>query len=430
MVFSMWSSSFPFSWSWPVDPMHPWALASCESYGDCVWLEPSLSDWDVKTLWDMRGKQLDRWPTKKITMLLDKLGRFDLVDESRSGKLGQKGRGMWRLTQRMRYGGQYDLDLWNQEYDMFYSFWCEEFVYETPKLVSYASTVGKHELVQKMLALGSLNQKSWLARQFHGYVKYLLKDQFGCLVLQQLLYEATFVVSSFGFDTSKFVENVVGALRRDLLASQAIVESSTDQHGNYVVQKWIVLLQCLPSQEDSLWQVFQQVGGNASTIGITQTGCRVIQRLLEIPSENELMEKLLEDDTFTQLVTSQFGNYVVQHMLSDHRRLEVFQAIYNNFASQAAGNFKGEEYDGFYACHRYGRFVVKKCLLMPKDSCQGWSDLLESLLRMVLEADGTPKPEFQCLQSSDGQYILQEMKNRLHDSGNEVLARNCFAPTP
>lgn len=438
---SMWPPGITPLMSWHAWPP-PWQPPAEEAWPIVL---TSQRDWEPQ-MWGTRRKQRDHWSDQHIHSLLVKIADFQLVDDHRadataragtsqrctSQKLTVKGRGVWRHV-RHHCKGQCAEDLWRQEQDMVSSFWTCDQQYESPKLVRYANTAGKHELVQKMLAIGNFEMKNCLALQFIDRVRYLIKDEFGCLVLQQLLFEATGAVEycqsmPFALD---FVKNVVTALNKDLLAEKGIVDSSTDQHGNHVVQKWVQLLQKAPEEKGCLLQVLQDVGANATTIGVSQAGCRVIQRLLEVPNCNELAQQLLIEDTFAQLVTSEFGNYVIQHILSNNYfyakdKLAVLEFICDNFALQAAGQFDDNDQDSlgqhcFYACDKYARHVVQKCLAMPEDTCEGWSKLRASLLEMVLEGDGNPKPQFLCLRGPDlhQQQVLEALKN-YHPNGQQT----------
>ena len=364
----------------------------CGSYADELWHLP----WSPVRQVSRKRQQQDSWHSQKVAGLLQSLGEFQSFDPSTSGKLGQKGRGLWRLVQRSSMAD----NLCQEETEMFYSFCGNHVAYEVPKLVRYAGLAGDHELVQKMLALGSLEHKHWLASVLNGHIQYLIKHEFGCLVLQQLLSEAIAVARDYGADNG-FVMATVQALKNDLLAPQTFVESSTGEHGNHVVQKWIELLQYLPSEEDRLQQVIQHVGAKAVTIGTTQMGCRVIQRLLEVSNSDELNSQLLNYETLEQLFISQFGNYIVQTMLdsSTHRKLTVFRRILDNFLDHANGHFDDKdtyclENDCFWARHQYARYVVQKCVGMPTDSCPGWSEMQASLIQTVMDTNGKPKPPF------------------------------------
>lgn len=50
--------------------------------------------------------------------------------------------------------------------------------------------------------------------------------------------------------------------------------------------------------------------------GSSPAGCRVVQRLVEYCSLRDLRERILDEiiDNVTDLATSEYGNYVVQHV--------------------------------------------------------------------------------------------------------------------
>ena len=160
-----------------------------------------------------------------------------------------------------------------------------------------------------------------------------------------------------------------------------------------------------------------------------QTGCRVINRLIEIhwPTGcNELTDSLLADDTFRQLITGEYGNYVVQKIMEwiPDYRLCVLELIVVNFEQQAAGHYQYIAADDrycFYAANFYGRHTVQSCLSRPSNFCEGWTDQIAVLVDLVLEQNGTPKREFQCLNSRDTRDMMQQIQE---------LAQNGYVAAP
>ena len=307
-----------------------------------------------------------------------------------------------------------------------------------------------------MFALGSAEEKKHLASKFDGYVKDLLRNEFGCLVLQQLLLEAIKMVQSQpalttgpsivsecvnsaildSSDTAMAdtVKVIVAVMKKDLHHPQAIENSSVDEHGNFVVQKWIQLLQQLPEMEELLRHTAEVAGLHIATIGTTQTGCRVIQRLLETP-DCYLIGILVSPNVFTQLVVDDWGNYIIGHLLDSQcpshaeYKLVVLQNIADNFnqhtadyndTSQGHGR---HSHDCFYLANTFSRHVVKKCLLMPAQTCDGWTKQRNKLVNMVLERNGSPKPPFHCLATPDA-----HMKDMLHalSYGKSLLPRDSW----
>ena len=365
-----------------------------------------------------RKNPRDLWTPPRIRALLGKLGEFQLVDESRSGSLKYKGRGVWTIESATK-----DLELREQLQEMICSFWSFDVPFELPKLAAYANNGGRHELVQKMLAVANAQQKTDLANKLDDQIKNLAKDQFGCLVLQQLLFDAIKAV-----DTSvdrqahhDFAKGVLQMMTKDLLEPDVLVEASNDEHANHVVQKLVQLMLKVPFlAQENLRAVFQAVSANAATLAVNRQGCRIVNRLLESCHEDchELAEKLLDDDTFRRLATSGFGNYVVQHIMTcvPKFRLAVLTNVVTNFKQQAAGHYDYLSADApdhvcFYAMHTSGRHVVKFCLDEPPDFCPESAKVLADLKQLVLKKNGTPNDKFQCLRGRATLQLLERLKS-------------------
>ena len=436
-VSNMWQQSLAYSWGgffgWsPESQGFDWGAAAS---GDGQWQLPGDDGWATQR--EEGHPWRDPWTPLHVGNLLKKLASFKMVDESRSGKLGQKNLGVWDLLHRVSHDGSEDLEA--QELDMFTSFVGADVPYKTRKLVDWGNTVGKHELVQKLLAMGSASQKMQLAIKFDGQVKYLINNRFGSLVLQQLLREASKMVESLDSvtlgdtiisqcihrgileppdrDMTDMLGAVVTAMKSDLCEPQAIEDSSLCPHGNHVMRKWVQLLQSLPGEQDCLRQITQTVGENAVVIGTTQTGCRVIQQLLDTPDRYPINFLLFQDVTFAKLVTSEFGNFVMVHILdSKYERhiddkLVVLQKVVDNFVQQSLGNFDNlrmpqrPQHECFYLTHQFARHVVKKCLVAPVNMCRGWSELRNQVVRLVLDNHGSLKYQFHCLDGCDSHMV-------------------------
>jgi len=374
-------------------------------------------------------RQWESWREADIQNLLSELADWTLLDESHNKKLSQKGRGVWQLRDH-HSGETWEMqELERRKLSMFSSFTGQDMLYEVPKTVKWAQTRGKHECLQKMLAIGSPEEKKHMASKLDGHIKELLTNQWGCLVLQQLLLEAdkmvkrqpaltsgpsvvSHCVNSAILDSSDqamadSVKVIVDVMKKALHLPQAIVDSSLDEHGNFVVQKWVHLLQQLPEMEELLSHTAEVAGDHIATMGANQTGCRVIQRLLETPS-CYLVGILVCPDVFAQLVVDDFGNYIMGHLLDSQcpshaeYKLAVLRNITDNFHQHAVDHNDTSQghgthsHDSFYLANTYACHVVKKCLLLPADTCNGWTEQRNKLLNIVLGGDGSPKPPFRC----------------------------------
>jgi hypothetical protein len=389
----------PFSW--PIPPDYDWAWVSSP---------PSAQNWHQSPA-SQRRKHESRGSDERISKILAALADFELIDDTKSGKLGQKNRGMWRVHKW--HDDAQVADHIALESELFSFFLDRDTKYELPKVVFFANAPGKHELVQKVVALASVDRKAALASKFSGHIKFLMREPFGCLVLQQLVREAIEMKQMHQGDhvdlesqnEHDFVSIVLNLLKEAILLGRQVVACSISPHGNHVVQKWIELLR-LQSDPNILHDLLAEVGRNAVTIGNDQTGCRVLQRLLEIPSSSQLVDTLLEKDTFAKLVKGHYGNWVIQHILGEGRcyteKLKVLHLISENFHTSPHQNL--------YAVDDYARHVVQRCFSEQLADCPAWKDLQARTLHIVLFADGTPRSGFKCL---DGTYVLSAMQGCL-----------------
>ena len=440
-VSPMWPSGWVSSWegwhAWPPESLgvDGWgAAAASEVPGsgqgegqppdDCGWaLPPGMLSEECGTHGFVTGrKPRDTWSERSVASMLVKMADFKLVDHSHSGKLGSKGLGLFTVKKRHS-----DVPC-EQELAMFNSFCSSALLYESPKVVRWASIAGKHESVQKLLVLGNALQKKQLASKFDGQVGLLIKHPYGSLVLQQLLYEVTQVVESASArtvghlegDMEGMVEAVMGAMQTELLDPGAFMASCVCMHGNHVIAILVDVLHKIPGQARFLELLVREVlaADNAVTMGKTRFGCRVLQRLVDTP-DRHLVEFLLSSDIFAQLATHEFGNYVVQAILdSTHdnhtdAKLAALQSIVDNFGMQGVGDFvnpprRGSVHSCFYLMDPYAHHVVRKCLEMPSHTCGGWACLRHQLVELVLDADtGMPKYQFVCERMSDMLAVLK-----------------------
>ena len=392
-------------------------------------------------------KHKDPLSLTDIERVLKRVATFKLVDHSRSGKLGLKGRGVWDVETHAS-----DDSPGMQELQQVYeTFWAPGLPYETPMLLHYATNAGKHEILQKLFALGNPMQKKQLITKLGDgplSVSYLMTDMFGALFLQQVLHESfkmttaclapTRAFASMGFDTQRasldpwareLMDTVVAvvAVMKDTLLDPSVIErSSICPNGNHVMQKWVHLLCILPWEGDTLRQTVVALGNSLVEIGTTQAGCRVIQKLLGT-ADRHLLHLVYSPGTFGKLATSEYGNYVSQHILDPESgvegddKLPLLQRVVENFTSYSLGllprnedlKIWKEEHKGFYLAHEYGRHVVLTCLTAPHNTCKGWNQLREQVVNMVLNKGGTTNVQFQhCVPHAEMIKFLQALHTK------------------
>ena len=371
--------------AWECQESIDWAACQwgAGSWYQCNWSQGSLS---YKPSNQCRTRQHDKWSQLHVQELLNQLAQFERVDESWSGKLGQSGRGMWRLVHRNCN------DITAIEADMFSSFLTADIPYKKRKVHLWAIFAGKHELLQKMLALGNTEQKKRLVSQFDGLVKYLLKNEFGCLLLQQLMFEAL-------HEMGQLAKIVVDVMKNDMHDPETIQDSSMDPHGNHVMQKLIGLLQKLPEENQFLQRITQDVSNDVVAMGTNQHGCRVIIKLLDKPMQDltdecqhHFLQKVVEKTT--TLVTSEYGNHVMNAIVNSKRpdyheaQVAIFQHVVDNCSAQCSSSSGGGGF--FYPAHRFARHVMVNCLIKDTPS-RVWIRLRNQLQQILMDREGNPK---------------------------------------
>lgn len=377
-----------------------------------------------------RQPALDTWTQTKVGELLPTLAHFQLKDESRSGKLGAKGLGIWDATRWVPQDGP---GRW-EEVDMVRSFWARDPGFRTPKLFKWATTPETHQLLQHVIAISDVVQQTQLASTLCGLVRSLLENRFGCLILQQFLHEAIKMAISLEaatgvdvpdpwLDSSRsdavdMIRGVVVAMKQDLCEPRVIKHSSSHRHGSHVIKKWIDLLLHIPGEQDSLRLIAEIVAGDAPSMGSDLVGCRMLTKILDTAYHHILAQRLLENQVFAKLVTDEFGNYVIGALLddgpwhTDEEKLAVLQHIVHNFSAQAVGASIE-----FYATHKYARHVTHKCLVLTHPQCSGaWTQVFDQLVRLVFDTSGGVQLQFDCLRhttSTPTQQILGALSKGL-----------------
>lgn len=103
-------------------------------------------------------------------------------------------------------------------------------------------------------------------------------------------------------------------------------------HSNHVVQK---ILSKLPRERIDF--IYDAVRGKVYTLSTQQYGCRVIQRMIELGSQEDKAFILEEfHQVAPKLVTDDWGNYVVQAVIKqggDEARSEVIRLCIEHFRS-------------------------------------------------------------------------------------------------
>lgn len=422
---SWWMSVYQTVPVW--NEQHPSAgwIACPQTVHERSWEQPaSIRDPDVSSACN--------WALSDCMKLCNRLGKFECMDPlSKSGRLAEKGRGLWEVRDRFQSEDSEDAQL-------LFEWLLDDSRSEVPKVIKYGKQQGWHELVQKLIAFGNEAQQIDIANKFvAGVLRGVSGDTYGCLTLQQLLHDARKRV--LGNKKSCF-PNQPGGLARTVLSifktyyvdqsPPGIIDSSRPSdpsdkidksmtmNANFVVQRWLELLRSVPEETAVFQDVLRILGDNVIEIACSKTGCRVYQRVLETPvidqANTEMMgqfvKKLLEPAMFTALVQSSHGNYVVQHILKTRcRSQEEKQGVLNQLGF-------GEKFLR-YASHEFARHVVSRCFddslvdkIGDKSDHHTWLAMQRQILDSVLENSGDLKTEFRACEMAIDASVMKAMQ--------------------
>lgn len=163
-------------------------------------------------------------------------------------------------------------------------------------------------VIQKIIPLLDEGQTFNLILQFFGHICDLSLHVYGCRVVQKLI------------DNLKDIKSVVTELEPHI---PELIESP---NGNHVIQK------CIDKDIDKgfLLREFER-----NCVGLAQQryGCRVLQRLFEVCTEEETWSIYMHIiKNIDVLISDKYGNYVIQHLIetSNKHKDQVFDFIIKN----------------------------------------------------------------------------------------------------
>jgi len=168
----------------------------------------------------------------------------------------------------------------------------------------------------------------------NNMVKELAVDQHGSRFLQQEIADAS---------SLSLMPKLVDTCLLDFF------NLSTDQFGNYVIQKLITTI-----SESLLTRLVEEVKSEGIIVFLTNNliGCRVIQKILEVGTM-EIRVSVVEEFTGHEYncITNQNGNHVIQKCFAVCSESIVRDLV------RACGMYTLE-----LSCHRYGCRVIQKCI--------------------------------------------------------------------
>ncbi|WPH04252.1 Hypothetical protein R9X50_00714100 [Acrodontium crateriforme] len=207
-----------------------------------------------------------------------------------------------------------------------------------PNAIPLMTDVFGNYVVQKFFEHGDQTHKKILANKMRGQVLNLTLQMYGCRVVQKAIDHV--LVDQQALLVGELQDHVMKCIK--------------DQNGNHVIQKAIE--RCPPQ---SIGFIMDALRGQATHLSIHPYGCRVIQRCLErtdMPVDRAAIMTELIEGGLQAMVADQYGNYVVQHIVSGEDgegKQRVLQIV--------AHGLEG------YSKHKFASNVVEKCLSSASD---------------------------------------------------------------
>ncbi|KAI7838204.1 hypothetical protein COHA_007998 [Chlorella ohadii] len=241
------------------------------------------------------------------------------------------------------------------------------------KLLPLMVDVFGNYVVQRFLERGGPEVQGAVAEAIRGKALPLSLQVYGCRVVQKAL------------------EVLPQDERVSICAelTESTLRCVRDQNGNHVVQKCIECVQ--PS--DPARAMIETIVNKGQTLSTHTFGCRLVQRVLEFCSIEELKERVISDvlGTTLQLSHDQYGNYVVQHLVAKGPE-PARDAIVAKVAPQVMT----------LAQHKYASNVVEACL---KHGRPAHRDAIVD--NMVREAGMRPASLVTLMRDQFGNYVVQ-----------------------
>jgi pumilio RNA-binding family len=177
----------------------------------------------------------------------------------------------------------------------------EEIIKESQSLI--VERYGNY-VIQKFLVHGSREQIDALVENLRGEVYTLSVHAYGCRVIQKAL-------------------EVISREKRLEMANELrgqVLDCVRDHYGNHVIQKCIEMAKWKGEDSDYedmkfILAVFEE---DTQALAKHSHGCRVLQRMIEFCTEQQLCAILKKIETNSiELMKDKFGNYVIQQMLEN-----------------------------------------------------------------------------------------------------------------
>ncbi|ORZ37555.1 armadillo-type protein, partial [Catenaria anguillulae PL171] len=207
-----------------------------------------------------------------------------------------------------------------------------------PSALQLMTDVFGNYVIQKFFEHGSVKHRHVLSTvAMKGHILTLSLQMYGCRVVQKAL---------------EYVErDVQTAIVRELAGH--VLTCVKDQNGNHVIQKAIERV----GEPEDVQFILNAFHGQLFTLATHPYGCRVVQRIFEHCTEEQVAPLLAELHRHTAaLLMDQYGNYVIQHVL-EHGKPEDRTRLINQVKGQVFNLSK----------HKFASNVVEKCVAFGSD---------------------------------------------------------------
>ena len=255
-----------------------------------------------------------------------------------------------------------------------------------PHAIQLMQDVFGNYVIQKLLDYGTPAMRLGLINCIKGNTVMLTLQTYGCRIVQKALE----VMS----DEERL--EVVGEL--DGHVSRCV----QDQNGNHVIQK------CIEVMFSKVDFVVESFIGRVAEFATHAYGCRCVQRILEFCKAQKEIVPILDEilTSVHSLVTDQYGNYVVQHVL-----------INGHPHYQYAITQKLRGYYTVLSVHKFASNVVEKMFEFATPQVR--ISLLEELTSYTRE-DGM-SGLVGAVMDQYGNYVMQKIFDLCNDKQKQII---------
>jgi len=303
-------------------------------------------------------------------------------------------------------------------------------IFEEEQIVDLSEDIFGNYVVQIFFEQFTERQDQESQQWVEWLIEYLLRGN--AFRLSRHLYGCRVIQKAFDCipprESIQLIEEIkeLGRLRG---ASQRtrLEECITCHHGNHVVQKIITL--GLPIAHIQF--VVDCVAGNIPLYSQHQYGCRIVQNIINLygyEGNKRVLREVVKRDNLLKLCRSQYGNYVIQHVLKlnehPHRaeygergrlRVKGWQHCPAKYRNDKCLGIKAQVIETVFGSvevlskNKYGSNVVEKCLHRATEQ------QAELLLNQILRPPRARKAGH----GRDHGMLLREMAN--HQFANYVI---------